>query len=284
MKKKISLLLGIIMLFSLGLMACSNDDSTDPVESEEIEENNVETETSALDDIIEKGTIVLGTSADYPPFEFHTIIDGKDEIVGFDIEIAKYIANELGVELEIKDMDFDNLLGGLSTGMLDMVIASMNPDPDRDANFTDIYYDATHSILVAKDSEYEVTSIDDLAGKKVGVQIGTTQEDIAKESIVDGEIISLSKNPDIIMNLKTKKIDFAIMETPVANSFAAANDDIRVIDDLTLDTESGGVAIALKKGNDELTERINEILDKIKSEDLMGDWLIEADELSNQDL
>lgn len=281
MKKKISLLLGFIMLFSLGLVACSNDDSTDKVENEEI---NVETEASELDDIIKKGTIVLGTSADYPPFEFHTMIDGKDEIVGFDIEIAKYIANELGVELEIKDMDFDNLLGGLSTGMLDMVIASMNPDPDRDANFTDIYYDATHSILVAKDSEYEVTSIDDLAGKKVGVQIGTTQEDIAKESIVDGEIISLSKNPDIIMNLKTKKIDFAIMETPVANSFAAANDDIRVIEDLTLDTESGGVAIALKKGNDDLTKRINEILDKIKSEDLMGDWLIEADELSSQDL
>ncbi len=278
MKKKLSLLLGFVMLFSLGLMACGSNESGDEVE------NNTEAQTSQLDDISEKGKIVLGTSADYPPFEFHTIVDGKDEIVGFDIEIAKYIADELGVELEIKDMDFDNLLGGLSTGMLDMVIAGMNPDPDRDANFSDIYYEANHSILIAKDSDLNITSIDDLTGKKIGVQIGTTQEDIAKEAIVDGDIVSLSKNPDIIMNLKTKKIEAAIMESPVANSFAAANDDIMVVDGLTLDTESGGFSIAMKKGNDELTEKINEILEKIKSEDLMENWFIEADKLSSQDL
>lgn len=281
MKKKISLLLGIVLLFSFGLIGCGSNDSNNTVEEES---NGVDTEIGEVEEIINRGTIVLGTSADYPPFEFHTMVDGKDTIVGFDIEIAKYIANELGVELEIKDMDFDKLLGALSTGMIDMAIASMNPDPDKDLNFSDIYYDTTHSILVPKDSDYTIASIDDLAGKKVGVQIGTTQENIAEESIENGDIISLSKNPDIIMNLKTKKIDCAIMETPVANSFAKANDDIMVIEDFTLDTESGGIAVALKKDNDELTEKINEILEKIKSEDLMDNWLIEADQLSNQDL
>ena len=107
-------------------------------EIRQIQKKILKLKAYTLEGIKNKGKIVLGTSADYPPFESHAMIDGKDEIVGFDIEIAKYIAEELGVELEIKDMDFDKLLGGLSTGMLDIVIAGMNPDPEREkeANFT----------------------------------------------------------------------------------------------------------------------------------------------------
>src|SRR5699024_5651038 len=150
--------------------------------------------------------------------EFHTMVDGKDEIVGFDIEIARYIADELGVELEIKDMEFDKLLGGLSTGMLDIVIAGMNPDPEREkeANFTDIYYEANLSVLVNKEDAYQINKLEDLNGKSIGVQIGTTQEKFAKTEIKDADVKSLSTNPDIAMNLKTKKIDCAIMEAPVA--------------------------------------------------------------------
>lgn len=121
MKKKINLFIIAILILSSILVACGNE----KVGNLENEDSNVETYT--LEGIQKKGKLVLGTSADYPPFEFHTMIDGKDEIVGFDIEIAKYIADELGVELEIKEMEFEKLLGGLSTGMLDIVIAGMNP-------------------------------------------------------------------------------------------------------------------------------------------------------------
>lgn len=297
MKKKISLLLAVIMVFSIFLTACGGNPSDEPTQepagevneennedkenAENEEEDNTE-ETSKLEQIVDSGKIVLGTSADYPPFEFHAMIDGKDEIVGFDIEIAKYIADELGVELEIKEMDFDKLLGGLSTGMMDMVIAGMNPDPDREANFTDIYYEANLSVLITKDVESEITSVEDLEGKKIGVQIGTTQESIAQEDIKDSEVKSLNTNPDIIMNLKTKKIDAAIMETPVAQSFAKVNDDLMLVKDLTIDSGSGGVAIAVKEGNDQLTEKLNEILDDIKSQGLIEKWMVEADELSSQ--
>ena len=105
MKKMISLLMIVVVLASL-LVACGNG------EKEGSQENNSKVESYTLEGIKNKGKIILGTSADYPPFEFHKVIDGKDEIVGFDIEIAKYIADQLGVELEIKDMDFDKLLGG----------------------------------------------------------------------------------------------------------------------------------------------------------------------------
>lgn len=288
MKKKISIFLVAIMVFSVVLTACSSGDSKDAVEKpeENLDKEPVEdvVEMDELDKIIESGKIILGTSADYPPFEFHTMVDGKDEIVGFDIQIAKYIANELGVELEIKDMDFDKLLGGLSTGMMDIVIAGMNPDPDREANFSNIYYEANLSVLVTKEDADKITTAEDLNGKSIGVQMGTTQEGIAKEDFENTDVKSLAKNPDIVMNLKTKKIDCAIMETPVAQSFAAVNEDLMVVEDLIIDSGSGGVAVAVKKGNDVLTEKINEILEEIKSEGLLEEWIVEANELNEKNL
>lgn len=291
MKKKISLLLAVVMVFGVVLVGCGESESRkkeiegDLDVATEVEgENDLETESSKLQEIIDSGKMVLGTKADYPPFEFHAIVDGKDKIVGFDIEIANYIAKELGVELEIKEMDFDKLIGGLSTGMLDIVISAMNPDPERDANFTDIYYEANLSVLITKDSVGEIKEVEDLNSKKIGVQIGTTQESIAQSNIENAEVKSLGTNPDIVMNLKTEKIDCAIMETPVAESFAKVNDDLMVVEDLIIDSESGGVAIAVKSGNDELTEKLNEILADIKSQDLIGEWLIEANKLSSEDL
>jgi len=276
MKKKIGLFMVLMLVLSSLLVACGD------VKKETTGENT-EVDSYSLEGIKNKGKIILGTSADYPPFETHMMIDGEDSIVGFDIEIAKYIADELGVELEIKDMDFDKLLGGLSTGMLDIVIAGMNPDPKRaeEVNFTDIYYESHHAVLVHKDDASKITKIEDLNGKSIGVQIGTTQEEIAKATIDNADILSLNTNPDIVMNLKTRKIDCAIMEEPVARSFAKANDDLMVVEGIAIDSGSEGVAIAVKKGNDELTEKINEILADAKSKGLIEKWFVEASELNN---
>ncbi|MDR7869233.1 MAG: transporter substrate-binding domain-containing protein [Tissierellaceae bacterium] len=274
MKKKLSLLLVVVMAFSIVLTACGGNDTNTPGADNEAK--------NSLEKITDSGKIVLGTSADYPPFEFHALIDGKDTIVGFDIEIAKYIADELGVELEIKDMDFDKLLGGLSTGMLDIVIAGMNPDPEREANFTDIYYEANLAVLVTKDNT-EIKTAEDLEGKSIGVQIGTTQEDVARD-INGADVKALGTNADILMNLKTKKIDAAIVETPVAESYASVNDDIMVVEGLVLDSGSEGVAIAVKQGDDELTQKLNELLADMKEQGLLEKWFVEANELVSNSL
>lgn len=276
MKKKISLLMVLVLVLSSLLVACGDSKE---VSSDE----NSEVESSTLEGIKNKGKLIVGTSADYPPFEFHKMINGKDEIVGFDIEIAKYIADQLGVELEIKDMDFDKLLGGLSTGMLDVVIAGMNATPERqeEANFTDVYYKSNHSVLIHKEDADKITTMEDLKGKSIGVQIGTVQENMAKTSIENADVLSLTTNPEIIMNLKTRKIDCAIMEDLVAKSFAKENDDLMVVESISIDPGGEGVAIALKKGNDELTEKLNEILADAKSKGLLDKWFVEANELSN---
>ena len=113
---------------------------------------------SSLEKIKASGKIILGTSADYPPYEFHALVDGKDTIVGFDIELAKEIAKDLGVELEIKDMSFDGLLAALVSGNVDMVISGMTPTEERRQNvdFSEIYYQAVHGavIRVADEAKY----------------------------------------------------------------------------------------------------------------------------------
>ncbi|NLK43126.1 MAG: transporter substrate-binding domain-containing protein [Tissierellia bacterium] len=277
MKKKISLLLVLVLLTASLLAGCGKGNEAN------IDKKNSEVESYSLEGIKNKGKIVLGTSADYPPFETHVMVDGVDQIVGFDIELAKYIADELGVELEIRDMDFDKLLGGLSTGMLDIVIAAMNPSPERleEANFTDIYYESKHTVLIHKDNASNITTTEDLNGKSVGVQLGTTQEEFASTNIEGADVLSLTSNPELVMNLKTKKIDCAIMEEFVAKSFSKANDDLLVVEGISIDSGSEGVAIALKKGNDGLTEKLNEIIADAKAKGLVEEWFLEAFELYN---
>lgn len=258
MKKKISLLLSLVLIVSFSLMACGDKES------------------NSIDSIKESGKLVIGTSPDYPPFEF--VHNG--EIVGLDIELAKYIAKELDVELEIKEMDFSNLLNGFSTGMVDLVIAGMNPSETnkKGADFSDLYYESDFSILVKKDNT-SIKSEKDLQGSKIGAQLGTTQEKMA-EAMEGVELVSLKTNPDIVMNLKTDKILAGIMETPVAKSFAAANADLKVVEGLELKDETGGMAIATKKGNTELVDKVNEILKDVKSQDLVEKWFVEAQKLS----
>ncbi|MBR5866998.1 MAG: transporter substrate-binding domain-containing protein, partial [Spirochaetaceae bacterium] len=109
-----------------------------------------QTDVSAMEKIKANGKIILGTSADYPPYEFHALIDGKDTIVGFDISIAEEIAKDLGVQLEIKDMNFDGLLAALVSGNVDFVISGMTPTEERKQNvdFSDIYYEAVHGAVI----------------------------------------------------------------------------------------------------------------------------------------
>ena len=121
------------------------------------------------------------TSADYPPYEFRDTATGKNEIIGFDIDIAKYITKELGFELEISDTDFNGIIPALQSRRADFAMAGMTPTEERQKNvdFSDIYYEAKNTIVALKGSK--LNSPEDLAGKNVGVQLGSTQEKAAKK-------------------------------------------------------------------------------------------------------
>lgn len=211
-----------------------------------------------------KPKLIMGTSADYPPYEFHDTTGGQDVIAGFDIDIANYIAKEVGFEFEIKDMDFNGLLPALQAKRVDFVMAGMTPEPERleNADFSDIYYEAKNSIVAKKGSN--LTKPEDLAGKKVGVQLGSIQEGEVKDmaaNIKGMEIKSLNKIGEIIQELKSGRIDAAIIEDTVAKGYVESNQDL----EFNTIPQSGpaGSAVAFPKGSEYVT-KFNDAIKKMK--------------------
>jgi len=290
MKKLLAILLMVFLLIGISACGTKTGDSTTtkPASSgsaatqgsTSVQETAKSAETT-LDRVLKNKKIVLGTSADYAPYEFHKLIDGKDTIVGFDIDIAKEIAKDLGVDLVIEDMDFDGLLQALNTDKVDIVIAGMTPDEERKQNvdFSNIYYYAKQGVMVRADDKNTYTTIDSLKGKPVGVQLGTIQEDIANNDMPESKIVSLTKIPDLVMELKNKKVEAIIAELPVANGYVQNNPDL-VISDIKVEEDTGGSAIAVKKNNPDLIEAINKTLDRIIKDGTLDKYVREANEMN----
>lgn len=208
-----------------------------------------------------KEKLIMATSADYPPYEYHDTSSGTDKIVGFDIDIVNYIAKELNFEYEIKDMDFNGLLPALQSKRADFVMAGMTPKPERLANadFSIIYYEAKNTIIQKKGANLKKP--EDLKGKKVGVQLGSIQEADAKnwEGI---ELKSLNKVNEMAQELKAGRLDAAIVEDVIAQGYAKNNPDLEfhVIES----SEPAGSAVAFPKGNEKRVEDFNKVLQKMK--------------------
>ena len=232
---------------------------------------------SRYDAIQSEKKLVLGTCADYAPYEFHTEKDGKDTIVGFDVEIARAVAQDMGAELVIRDMDFDGLLAALVSGSVDIVLAGMTPTDERRQNvdFTDIYYTAEQGIIIrSADAKLYADSPLGLADKMIGAQRGTIQVGIAKTEIKGvaesdmekqhKQIKELPKLPDLIMELKSGKVDAVIVELPVAQNYVAVHDDL-MLASYTFKDSAGGSAAAVKKGEQKLLEAVNASLNTLKT-------------------
>ncbi|NJL01450.1 MAG: transporter substrate-binding domain-containing protein [Spirulinaceae cyanobacterium RM2_2_10] len=209
----------------------------------------------------ETKTLVMATSADYPPYEFFETERGEGEPVGFDIDIAKYITSELGYGLEISDMDFNGIIPALQSGRADFAMAGMTPTAEREENvdFSSIYYDAKNTIVAASGSGFE--SYEDLAGKTVGVQLGSIQENEAKEKaeeIGDITIESRNKISELIQEMKAGRIDAAIIEDTVAKGYIANNPDLE-FSTIAGGEEASGSAIAFPKDS-ELREEFEAVL------------------------
>lgn len=228
----------------------------------------------------EKKTLTLGTSADFPPYEFHKVIDGKDTIVGFDIDIAKDIAESVGAELVIKDLPFDSLLNELSSGRVDMVISGLSPTPERAeaVGLSEIYYKAEQAVVVREADKDKYNTMDTLKGAKLGVQTGSIQEDIAK-GIEGAKLTSLGKISDIVLQLQSNRVDASIMEGPVAESFVKNVKGLAITDAKPV-VEDDGYVIGVKKGNDELLKQVNDTIAKLNAAGTIDEYVAKAAELA----
>jgi arginine/lysine/histidine transporter system substrate-binding protein len=211
----------------------------------------------------EKKTLVMATSADYAPFEYIES-DKSDEIIGFDVDLAKAIAGKLGYKVEVKDMDFGGLVQSLKSGQADFVLAGMTPTEKRKKNvdFSDIYYTAQHMVISKKDSG--IATVEDLKGKTVGVQLGSIQEGKAEEinKTVAIKVENRNRIPELIQELKAGRFDAIIIEDTVAKGYLDKEADLTSFT-MSDDPEEAGSAIAFPKDSD-LTEKFNQELQKMK--------------------
>jgi polar amino acid transport system substrate-binding protein len=203
-------LIGTLALGAMLLSACGDDAS-----------KQAGNETAGSGD---KKVLEMATSADFPPFESRNT---AGEFEGFDIDLANYIADELGYELKINDMKFDGLIGALQSERIDMVLSGMSATEDRKKNvdFSIEYNQSGEMFITLKDSD--IKTLEDLEGKKLGVQLGTIQEDGAnkiKEETVDFEIKAVDSANVLIQELLSNRIDVAYMDKAVAEGFIAEQD------------------------------------------------------------
>ncbi|WP_048810949.1 basic amino acid ABC transporter substrate-binding protein [Thermococcus gammatolerans] len=211
--------------------------------------------------------LVVGTSADFPPFEYKDPQTGN--ITGFDIELIKMVAKKAGYDkVEIKDMDFDSLIPALQTGKVDVVIAGMTITEKRKqvVDFSIPYWKADQAVVVRKDSSITVSSLDDLKGKVIGVEKGTTGAIYIKDNL--GDQVTLKEYNSYVAALQALlngQVDVLVIDSPVANMFTNKY-DVKVVYTINTNEHYG---IAVKKGNKELLDKINKALQDIMNS---PDW------------
>ncbi|HHW5058559.1 TPA: ABC transporter permease subunit [Staphylococcus aureus] len=234
--------------------------------------------------IKERGELRVGLSADYAPMEFEHTVNGKTEYAGVDIDLAKKIAKDNNLKLKIVNMSFDSLLGALKTGKIDIIISGMTSTPERkkQVDFSDSYMMTKNIMLVKKDKVNEYKDIKDFNNKKVGAQKGTEQEKIAQTEIENASITSLSRLPDVILALKSGKIEGAVVEKPVAEAYLKQNPKLG-ISNVKFNEEEKDTVIAVPKDSPKLLSQINKTIKEVKDKGLIDKYMTNAANAMNDD-
>ncbi|HGO3843149.1 TPA: ABC transporter permease subunit [Staphylococcus aureus] len=234
--------------------------------------------------IKERGELRVGLSADYAPMEFEHTVNGKTEYAGVDIDLAKKIAKDNNLKLKIVNMSFDSLLGALKTGKIDIIISGMTSTPERkkQVDFSDSYMMTKNIMLVKKDKVNEYKDIKDFNNKKVGAQKGTEQEKIAQTEIENASITSLSRLPDVILALKSGKVEGAVVEKPVAEAYLKQNPKLG-ISNVKFNEEEKDTVIAVPKDSSKLLSQINKTIKEVKDKGLIDKYMTNAANAMNDD-
>ena len=272
MKKALSLMTAAALVLSLAACASTASSaasseaaspeaaSSDAASSEAASsEAASETETAELS-TVEPGKLIMSTNAAFPPYEMTT---DSGEFEGIDIETAQAIADKLGLELQIDDMDFDAALLAVQQGKADMVMAGVTVTDERQnvMDFTDSYATGIQSIIVKEDSD--IASVDDLAGKKIGTQRGTTGYLYCSDDFGDENVVAYDNGLTAVQMLNNGQVDCVVIDNAPAKEFIAANPGLKLLDTAYVEES---YAIGVGKGNTELKDAINTALEELKAD------------------
>ncbi len=266
MKKFVSLLLALLMVASLAACGKKADDS-----------NNNSNESK---------TLVMGTSADYAPFEFmYKGEDGTMQYGGIDVSVAQYIADSMGKELKVENMSFEYLLPSLVKGDFDIVVAAMEADGERlkSADFSDPYYtDLPPAILVKASDAASYKTLADFSGKSVAAQTGTTKLDIVNEQLTGATAVPLALVTDMINELVNGKVDAIVVDGAVAQQYASTNSDLVIADASSELGQAAPYCVAVAKGDPKgLLPGINAAIAKMNEENKLESFISAADALKD---
>lgn len=263
MKKVSALILALTMCTAM-LTACGggNNATTTSGSAAPAPTTSAATSEAGADEgykLVKEGTLTMATNAQFPPYEYY---DGQ-EIIGIDADIAKAIADKMGLELKIEDMEFDSIITAVSTGKADLGLAGMTVDPDRQKNvdFSDPYATGVQVIIVKEDST--IAKPDDLKGKKIGVQLSTTGDIYATDDFGKDSVVQYNKGSDAVMALTQGQVDAVIIDNEPAKSFVEANKGLKILD-TKYATENYAACIA--KDNTGLTKAVNKALAELKAD------------------
>ena len=278
MKKWIALTLALVLALSL-LAGCGKGADADETDyaSMSIEE------LKPLLKTVTDGKLTVATSPDFAPYEFYSIDENENPtLAGFDIALAQYIADYLGLELEIIPMDFDGTLSELSAKKVDLALSGYSPDPAREdkMDFSDIYYVGGQSFVTVQDKADSFSTLADAnkAEYQIGAQLGSIQADLAKENTPDADIVELSKVTDIIAELLSGKLDGAFIETVVAEAYAKNYPELCVKFDVPYEQE--GSVVGVSKDNGALLAAVNLAIAAAKEDGSMDKFVAEANTLA----
>ncbi|MFD2618469.1 transporter substrate-binding domain-containing protein [Terrilactibacillus laevilacticus] len=232
---------------------------------------------SSSDGDSKKKTLTMATSADYPPFEFVDSKSSNNSISGFDIDVAKYISKQLGYDLKIKDMEFSGLIAALNSKRADFVIAGMLPTPERkkSVDFSDGYHQIKQVVVTSKDKN--IKTIEDLKGKKVGLQLGSTQEKLAesvnKQKKLGMKFEKLNKLNELVEELKTGRLDAVFSVDTVALGYLKQNKNLTSF--YVPDQPDYPTAIAFPKDSkirEDFNKEIKKMKENGKMDELVKKW------------
>lgn len=261
---------GLVLVASACLLtACGSSDKKD----------------TSVSDIKDKGTMVVALNPEFAPFEFKTLVDGKDTIVGADIEIAKAIGEELGVKVKFSSMSFNNVLASLQSGKADIAISGISATPERKKayNFSEPYYESENVVLIKKTDLDKYTKTTSLDGLSVGTQKGTIQETVASEQLKGAKVVALTQNGEMINELKNGQIQAVVLEKPIAEGYVANNDDLTISNITLKNDDADAYAVALPKDDDKLTKKVNKVINDLKDSGKIDQFVQDAYALSTSD-
>ena len=265
-KKTLALAMSALMLLAMltGCGSSKKDDAPAADSNTETQEPAADTTSSKLDQIKANGKLLVGTEAQYAPYEFK---DLDANFAGCDMWLAQQIADSLGVELEVVDMAFDGIIPAVQSGQVDLGIAAFTNTPERaeEIDFSDLYETSAQLLIVKAGNADTYSTKESLVGLKVGAQKGTIQSQLIQSALPESELFELEKYPALALEVQNGNIAGLVVDQAVGEALVATSNGALEVSNFTFTAEeaSFGKSVVIAKGNEDLVAVVNEVINKV---------------------